>query len=127
MFIYTLWKNPTKKTFLLLWYHNGLNAVIKLHGELFAILITQIVFLFFFNEQSEGLKGFAHSVTFGPVERSTNRKASMNSLISMLPSLLKSMHLARSSMVSSLISVWMCEHRSFQVCLNSSKEMEPEW
>lgn len=47
MFIYTLCKNPTKNTFLLLWYHNGLNAVIKLHGELFAILITQIVFLFF--------------------------------------------------------------------------------
>lgn len=124
MFIYTLCKNPTKNTFLLLWYHNGLNAVIKLHGELFAILITQIVFLFFL---MNNLKDFAHSVTFGPVERSTNRKASMNSLISMLPSLLKSMHLARSSMASSLISVWMCEHRSFQVCLNSSKEMEPEW
>jgi hypothetical protein len=46
-------------------------------------------------------------------------------LMSMWPSLLKSMLLARSQMPSSVMSMLICELKSFQVCLNSSREMNP--
>lgn len=56
---------------------------------------------------------------------STRRTASRNSLMSMWPSLLKSMLRARSQIQSSVMSIFIWELKSFQVCLNSSSEMNP--
>lgn len=56
---------------------------------------------------------------------STRRTASRNSLMSMWPSLLKSMFRARSQIQSSVMSIFIWELNSFQVCLNSSSEMNP--